>query len=119
MNRSPFQLLLARVLLVGVLASAFLLASGFFGSLVVGWRGSLLGAAHLDESITDFGNMAADLAVLRPLAIAQLGILVLIATPVVRVMVCVLEFVHERDRLYTAITAAVLAILLASLFVLR
>ncbi len=119
MNGLPFQRLLARVLLVGVLVSAALIAAGFFGSLVVGWRGSLLGATPLDETITDFGNLGADLLVLRPLAIAQLGILVLIGTPVVRVMVTVVEFFQERDAIYTAITAAVLAILLTSLFVIR
>lgn len=119
MNVLPFQRLLARILLVGVLVSAALIAAGFFGSLFVGWRGSLVGAASLDETITDFGNLAADLSVLRPLAIAQLGILILIATPVVRVAVTVMEFFNERDRIYTLITAVVLAILLTSLFVIR
>jgi len=118
-SSSSFQTLLARVLLLGVLVSAVLIASGFVGSLLVGWRGSLLGAAHPDESFTDFGNIVADLQALRPLAFAQIGILVLIATPVVRVMVSVLEYVHERDALYAAITAAVLAVLVASLFILR
>jgi len=52
-------------------------------------------------------------------AFAQAGLLVLIATPVVRVMASVVAFVLERDRLYAAITIAVLAILLVSLFGLR
>lgn len=119
MTDTPFQRLLARVLLTGVLASAALIAIGFFGSLLVGWTGSLLGAAAVSEPDASFANLAADLATLRPLAIAQLGILVLIATPVLRVLVSVLEYVHLRDPIYTAITAAVLAILLASLLVIR
>jgi len=56
---------------------------------------------------------------LRPIACAQAGLLVLIATPVVRVMASVVGFVLERDRLYAAITIVVLAILLVSLFGLR
>lgn len=119
MNELPFRLVLARLLLTGVLLSALLLSAGYLGSLVVGWRGSLLGAPRLAESMTDFANMWADLSVLRPLAIAQLGILVLIGTPVARVLVTVLEFMHARDGLYTAITLLVLTILLISLLILR
>jgi len=55
----------------------------------------------------------------EPLAIAQLGLLVLLATPIARVAVSVVAFALERDRIYTAITLAVLAILLASVFLLR
>lgn len=47
-------------------------------------------------------------------AIVQLGVVVLIATPVLRVAFTLLAFLHQRDRLYTAITALVLGILLFS-----
>jgi uncharacterized membrane protein len=56
---------------------------------------------------------------LEPLAISQLGLLALLATPVTRVAASVIGFALEGDRLYTAITLAVFAILLASIFVLR
>ena len=46
-----------------------------------------------------------------PLLIA-LGLLLLIATPIVRVAVLLLVFVKERDLLYVAISALVLAVLL-------
>ncbi len=45
----------------------------------------------------------------------QLGLLILIATPVARVAFSVLGFAGERDWLYTNITLAVLAILLYGL----
>lgn len=48
-------------------------------------------------------------------AIIQLGILLLIATPVVRVIFALVGFLLERDRLYTIVSAIVLAILLFSL----
>ena len=53
------------------------------------------------------------------LASTQVGLLLLIATPVVRVAVSAFGFMLERDRIYVAITLAVLLILLASLFVIR
>lgn len=53
---------------------------------------------------------------LRPIALAQAGLLVLLATPVLRVMASVVAFALEGDRLYVAITVGVLAILLLSIF---
>ncbi|HEY3053854.1 MAG TPA: DUF1634 domain-containing protein [Thermoanaerobaculia bacterium] len=47
-------------------------------------------------------------------AIIMAGLLVLIATPVARVALSVIIFIIARDRLYTAITATVLLILLVS-----
>jgi uncharacterized membrane protein len=69
--------------------------------------------------VTDFGSLAAALGALRPVGLAQLGLLVLVATPVVRVGASVAAFALEGDRLYAAITLVVLAILLTSLFVVR
>ncbi len=48
-------------------------------------------------------------------AIIQLGLLLLIATPVARVVFSAAAFAIERDYLYVAITLIVLAILLYSL----
>jgi uncharacterized membrane protein len=44
------------------------------------------------------------------------GLLLLIATPIARVAVLLAVFLRERDRLYVAVSAVVLAILLLSLF---
>jgi uncharacterized membrane protein len=49
-------------------------------------------------------------------AIIQLGLLLLIATPVARVLFSAIAFALERDYLYVFITLIVLAILLYSLF---
>jgi uncharacterized membrane protein len=48
-------------------------------------------------------------------AIVQLGIMVLIATPVMRVIFAVIAFALEKDRLYTLISLMVLLIILASM----
>ena len=52
----------------------------------------------------------------RPRSLIQFGLLLLIATPVVRVAFSVFAFAAQRDRLYIAITLLVLAVLLSSLF---
>jgi uncharacterized membrane protein len=52
---------------------------------------------------------------LRGRSIIQLGILLLIATPVTRVALSLVGFALERDRTFVVITAIVLVILLYSL----
>jgi len=47
-------------------------------------------------------------------AVVALGLLLLIATPVLRVAVSIVAFVQQGDRLFTLITAVVLGILLLS-----
>ena len=48
-------------------------------------------------------------------AVIQFGLLVLIATPVMRVAFTVLSFLLNRDRIYVGVTLIVLALLLFSL----
>jgi uncharacterized membrane protein len=45
-----------------------------------------------------------------------IGVIILIATPVLRVGLSVLYFAHEKDRKYIAITALVFGMLLFALF---
>jgi uncharacterized membrane protein len=49
-------------------------------------------------------------------AIVMTGLLLLIATPVLRVALSVLAFVYQRDRTFVIITSVVLTLLLASFF---
>ena len=49
-------------------------------------------------------------------AVIQLGLLVLIATPVARVIFSLTGFVMEKDRVYIIITFIVLCVLVYSLF---
>ncbi len=50
----------------------------------------------------------------RGQAIVIFGLMLLIATPIVRVAVSILAFSHERDMAFVAITSVVLALLLVS-----
>lgn len=51
----------------------------------------------------------------RARSVIQLGVLLLLATPIARVAFSIVGFALERDRLYVLITSIVLAILLYSL----
>jgi uncharacterized membrane protein len=49
-----------------------------------------------------------------PKSVIQLGLLVLIATPVARVVLCVVGFARQQNILYVAISIVVLAVLILS-----
>jgi uncharacterized membrane protein len=49
-------------------------------------------------------------------AVVLIGLLLLIATPVMRVAVSILGFAHQRDLRYVLITSVVLALLILSFF---
>jgi uncharacterized membrane protein len=52
-------------------------------------------------------------------AVIQLGLVLLLATPVARVLLTVIAFALQRDRLYVVVTLIVLAVLLSSIAGLR
>ncbi len=64
------------------------------------------------RSVTD---IVADALQGRGRGLIQLGVLLLVATPVARVAFCVFAFLKQRDRLYVGVTLFVLAVLLFSL----
>ncbi|HET9999979.1 MAG TPA: TSUP family transporter [Ktedonobacteraceae bacterium] len=68
---------------------------------------------NFPETLAQVGQ---GLLILRPQAVIALGLLLLIATPVMRVAVSIITFAFERDRQYVVITIVVLAILLFSMF---
>jgi uncharacterized membrane protein len=61
-------------------------------------------------------GIVADVFLWKGRGLIQLGLLLLIATPVMRVVLLAVGFARERDLLYTLVSLAVLAILLYSLF---
>jgi len=71
---------------------------------------------HGDTSLfRTFPDIITGVATGKGRAIIQLGILLLIATPVARIIFSVIGFLMEKDRLYTGITLLVLAIIITSL----
>src|SRR5271163_3438914 len=75
--------------------------------------------AHFHGSSTDLHNLGKVLAGARladSTSVLELGIMLLIATPVARVALCVVDFARQRDKLYVAVSFGVLMVLLYSLF---
>ncbi|MGA8026154.1 MAG: DUF1634 domain-containing protein [Bryobacteraceae bacterium] len=70
------------------------------------------GQASIDRILSQIITGAIEL---RARSVIQLGILLLIATPITRVALSLVGFAFERDRTYVVITAIVLSVLLYSL----
>ena len=67
-------------------------------------------------SLSDFKDLFKGIIALRSASIMELGILMLIATPVLRVCFSVLAFIYEEDYLYVVFTIIVLLVLIFSFF---
>ena len=113
------ELLISRLLRAGVVTSlAFVIA------------GTVLSFVHHPEYLTSppalqrlttpgaaphtLREVADGLAPLRGQAVIVLGLLVLVATPVLRVAVSILGFIYERDWTFVVITSIVLGMLILS-----
>lgn len=106
-----------------------LLQTGVILALLVTLLGAVLYLGHEGRRVADFrvfrgepwdlrsapAVMAAAFAGRRE-AVIQLGVLVLIATPIARVILSLAAFAVQRDRIYVLVTAIVLAVLLYGLF---
>ena len=103
--------LIGWVLQGGVILSASII---LIGLLMLPLRPGGLSVNRLLSFPHTLGQVWAGLLVLRPQAIIALGLLLLIATPILRVAVSIVAFAFERDLRFVVITSLVLAILLLS-----
>ena len=65
--------------------------------------------------LRNVSGIVRDALALRGRGLIQLGLLLLIATPVARVAFSVVAFAMQRDRLYVVVALIVLAVLMCSL----
>ncbi len=105
--------IIGRVLLGGVILSAVVIVLGLLLELL---QPNTFAPQKLQAFPQTFEQVWAGLLVLRPQAVITLGLLLLIATPVVRVAVSIVALVVERDRKFVVITLVVLLMLLFSIF---
>ena len=70
----------------------------------------------VSPELSSIGSIVSGALALQDTAIIQLGLLLLIATPVARVIFAAVAFGLERDKLYVGFTLLVLAVLLFGLF---
>jgi uncharacterized membrane protein len=116
-NDQRIELIIGKLLRAGVLLSAAIVVIG--GGVYLARNG---------HSVADYRTFKGELSPLRTLAgifqgarhlrgsaMIQFGLLVLIATPIARVVFSAIAFARERDYLYVCFTLAVLAILTYSL----
>ncbi len=105
-----------------------LLRAGVLLSATVVILGGIIYLVRHGHTIADYRTFQGEVSSLRTLAgifhgalqlsgsaIIQLGLLLLIATPIARVIFSAIAFARERDYLYVAFTLAVLAVLTYSL----
>lgn len=117
MTDKTLEILVGKLLRAGVLISA----------LVVGAGGVLFLAQHHADPV-NYKTFHGESAELRSLSgifsmalhlqssgIIQLGLLLLIATPIARVALAALGFYLEKDHLYVVVSLTVLAILIFSI----
>ena len=112
------EMAMGRMLQVGVSIAAIVVFIGGVLFLVQN-SGSLRDYEHFHAATpatTTIEGIAASAAHLDPRGIMGFGILLLIATPVCRVIFGVIGFALLRDRLYTIISIIVLCVLLFSFF---
>lgn len=67
-------------------------------------------------NISDFRDLFRGIITFRSVSIMELGILLLIATPFLRVLFSVLAFAYEKDYMYVVFTVIVFLILVFSFF---
>ena len=109
--------LIGRFLQFGVMLAASVVLVG--GTLVLVQHGSAPVSYTVFHSapqqLRTIGGIVRGALALDSKAIVQLGLVLLIATPVVRVAFMLIAFVVQRDRVYAAISGLVLALLLYGL----
>lgn len=111
------RIIIGRLLQIGVSLSAALV---FIGAVVYLFRHHAetpnYGVFHSEPpQLRGISGIGRDVASLSSRALIQLGLVVLIATPVARVVFSMITFLRERDRLYAMFTAVVLVLLLYSI----
>jgi uncharacterized membrane protein len=102
----PIERMVSRVLATGIVISVTLMVAG----LILG----LLDKEGMPSHVVPLADLPALLGHLDPAAYLSLGLIVLIATPFVRVAGSIVAFARERDLRYVLITAIVLAVMCLS-----
>jgi uncharacterized membrane protein len=117
MDDRRLETMIGELLRAGVvLAAAITFLGGILylkdhGSQTVSYRTFVAGGA----SVRSLAGIVKSAAELQSEALIQLGLLLLIATPVARVALAAVGFFLERDRTYTIVSLIVLLILIFSL----
>jgi uncharacterized membrane protein len=102
----PIERMVSRVLRSGIVIAVALMA--------VGLALSVVDQEGMPSHVVPLADIPPLLGELDPAAYLSLGLIVLIATPFVRVLGSVVAFARERDGRYALITAVVFAVMCLS-----
>jgi len=114
---TDMQAVIGWILRLGVLLSMSII---FIGGVIYLYRhGQAIANYHTFKGIPDFVHnihgILNGIITFRGQAIIQAGIILLIATPIIRVIFSAIGFVLEKDYLYIGITILVLLIIMVSM----
>jgi uncharacterized membrane protein len=105
----PIERMVSRALAAGITVSVAFMAAG----LILG----LVDKEGMPSHAVPLADLPSLLGALDPAAYLSLGLLLLIATPFVRVAGSMVAFALQRDRRYVLVTALVLAVMCLSVVV--
>lgn len=110
--------LIGRLLQLGVLLATLVVLTG--GAMLIATHGGDIANFRIfrgeSSTLRSVSAAAHGASTFDPRGIVQLGLVLLIATPVARVALTLGAFLIQRDRLYVVLTAIVLVLLLFGLF---
>lgn len=110
------SIIIGWILRGGVILSATIILIGFLLLLLLP-GGILAPGISLGSFPHTLGQVWSGLLLLQPQAIIVLGLLFLIAVPVITVIMSIVAFAIERDRRFVVIAGIVLVILVTSLLI--
>ena len=112
------ELIISKLLLVGVSTAAIVvLAGGILFLVRHGHETPQFGEFHGEPAeLRRVGAIFAAVQKLEARAVIQLGLGLLIATPIARVVFSLFAFIRQRDGMYVIISSIVLSVLLLGLF---
>jgi uncharacterized membrane protein len=112
------EIAISRMLRAGISVAAVV--------VLVGWTLYLWQAHGVEPNYRNFHGVPSPADRLTPVfegirhldsrSIIRLGILLLIATPIMRVAYCIYSFASQKDKVYVLISSVVLTVLLYSFF---
>jgi uncharacterized membrane protein len=105
-QRRTLYLWIVRTLTVGFWSSVALIAAGVLVALV--------GGRPLGDEVAPLVDVVPSALDLNPQGIVDLGILLLLFTPSFYVLVSLVIFVRQRDRMFVVVCCALLAIVMVS-----
>lgn len=106
-EKRDLDALVHKVLIIGLALSTTLMLAGVALDIFLG--------RALPETVAALGEIFPRIVALRPSGLLTLGLLVLIATPILRVIGSIAAFVYERDWRFAAVTSVVLLVMMISI----